>query len=74
MTQRTWMWIGAVIVVILAIWLFMGSEEATPPVTEAPATAPAADAPATAPATDAPATAPATEPAAPATEPAAPAN
>jgi hypothetical protein len=75
MTQRTWMWIGAVIVVILAIWLFMGSEEATPPVTEAPATAPAADAPAadapaTAPATDAPATAPATEPA----EPAAPAN
>jgi hypothetical protein len=81
MTQRTWMWIGAVIVVILAIWLFMGSEEATPPVTEAPAPttapaadAPAADAPATAPATDAPATAPATEPAAPATEPAAPAN
>jgi hypothetical protein len=84
MSQRTWMWIIGVVVVILAIYFFMGSNEPEAPA-EAPAptaTEPAAPAttepaaPATepaAPATTEPA-APATEPAAPATEPAEPAN
>jgi hypothetical protein len=58
------MWIGVIVVVILAIWFFMGSgpDEAPEPAANAPATAPA-EAPATAPA-EAPAT----------TEPAEPAN
>ena len=60
MSQRTWMWIIGVVVVILAIYFFMGSN--TPEVTETPAAPSETAAPAT------------TEPAAPAapatTEPA----
>ena len=58
--QRTWYWIIAAIVVVLAIYFFMGRGTETPP---AP-TAPAATEPA-APATTEPAAPAATEPAAP---------
>ena len=46
MSQRTWYWIAAVIVVILAIYFFMGSKtpEATAPATPPAATEPAAPA------------------------------
>ena len=38
MSQRTWMWIIGVIVVILAIYFFMGSNEPERSPTGAPAT------------------------------------
>ena len=83
--QRTWYWIIAAIVVVLAIYLFMGGEEPAPEPTAPAATtepaAPAATEPAApaatepaAPAATEPAAPATTEPAAPATEPAAPAN
>ena len=50
MTQRTWLLIGAAVVIVIAIFLFMGGEEAVeetaPAATDEPATegeAPAAD-------------------------------
>jgi hypothetical protein len=70
MSQRTWMWIIGLVVIILAIYFFMGSNEP-----EAPVEAPAATTEPAAPATTEPAAPAATEPAAPATtEPAAPAT
>jgi hypothetical protein len=71
MSQRTWMWIIGLVVIILAIYFFMGSNEPEAPV-EAPAATTEPAAPAT---TTEPAAPAATEPAAPATtEPAAPAT
>ncbi|HVH01767.1 MAG TPA: hypothetical protein VM891_02220 [Amaricoccus sp.] len=64
MSQRTWMWIIGLIVVILAIYFVIGSNQPDPVPAEAPAAAPAA-VPAEAPAA-APAEAPAEAPAAPA--------
>ena len=37
MTQRTWIIIGAAVVIVLAIWLFMGSSEPEPATETAPA-------------------------------------
>ena len=49
MSQRTWMWIIGLIVVILAIYFVIGSNQPDPVPAEAPAAAPA-EAPAEAPA------------------------